>query len=182
MSATATSTTTIWAIDTAHTQVEFTAKHLMFTKVKGTLPVKSGTINWDEADFTNSSVEVVFDLANLSTSDEKRDAHLRSADFFDVENFGQATFTSTRVSPLKGDQFEVAGDLTIRGVTKPVVLKSTFNGTGKSPWGTEVASFSAETAINREDWGLTWNVGLETGGVLVGKEIKLAIESEAIKQ
>jgi polyisoprenoid-binding protein YceI len=182
MVAPAVTTTSVWAIDASHSLVEFTAKHLMFTKVKGTIPVSSGRIIRDEEDFTNSTVEVTLDVTRLASGDEKRDAHLRSADFFDVENHGEATFVSTHVSPLKGDEFVVTGDLTIRGVTRPVDLKATFNGVGKSPWGTEVGSFSAETTLNREDFGLTWNVGLEAGGVLVGKEIKLSIEAEAIKQ
>ncbi len=182
MSATTATTTTTWEIDAAHTDVEFLARHLMVTKVKGSIPVSSGQIVFNESDMTKSTVNVTFDLANITSRDEKRDAHLRSADFFDIEHYPQATFTSTKVTAIEGDQFSVTGDLTIRGITKPVTMKATFNGTSKSPWNTEVASFSAVTTINREDWGLTWNVGLESGGVLVGKEIKLSIEAEAIKQ
>jgi len=171
-----------WTIDPSHTLVEFSIKHMVFTTAKGKFTVAAGDVTWNEQNVADSSVKVTFDVASIATGDEKRDTHLRSADFFDAANHPQASFVSTKVVPQGGDGFLVQGDLTIRGIVKPVVLDATYNGRGKSPWGTEVAAFTAETKLNREDWGLTWNVGLETGGFVVGKDVKILIETELIKQ
>jgi polyisoprenoid-binding protein YceI len=170
--------TTTWTIDTTHSAVEFSVKHLMFAKAKGRFSTVTGAITLDSENVANSSVDVQIDTASVYTSEEKRDAHLRSADFFDVENFPVATFTSTSVA-ANGDHLTITGDFTLKGVTRPVVLKAEFNGQGTNPWGQLVLSYSATTKINRTDFGLTYNSALETGGVLVGEEVTITIEIEA---
>jgi polyisoprenoid-binding protein YceI len=174
-----------WVIDPAHTQVEFVAKHMMVTNVRGRFKAVNGTVNIDEANPAASTVDVTFDVASLETGDEKRDGHLRSADFFDVEKFPTMTFKSKRIefaNPNNQESFKIIGDLQIKDVTREVVLDVTSEGTGKTPWGTTVRGFSAHTAVNRKDFGLTWNVALETGGWLVGDQIKINIELETIQQ
>jgi polyisoprenoid-binding protein YceI len=173
---------TIWQIDPAHSTVEFAVKHMMVTTVKGQFTGISGTITLDEADLARSSVAVEIDAASVTTRDPQRDGHLRSADFFDVANHPKITFTSTRVEALGPDRLRVTGDLTIRGVTRPVVLDVTYHGRGVTPFGTTIVAFSAETTISRADFGLTWNVALEAGGVLVSDAVKISIEVEAIRQ
>jgi polyisoprenoid-binding protein YceI len=170
--------TTVWTIDPAHSVVEFSVKHMMFATAKGRFSDVSGTITVDNENIERSAVDVTIGAASIDTRDEKRDAHLRSADFFDAENHPTLTFTSTRVE-RDGDDLKVTGDLTIRGVTRPVVLEAEYNGQGVNPWGQQVLSYSAKTKINRKDFGLNWNAALETGGVLVGEEIKIQIEIEA---
>ncbi len=171
-------TTTTWTIDPAHSVVEFSVKHMVFATAKGRFSEFSGEINLDKDNVANSSVTVEIAAASVDTRDAKRDEHLRSADFFDVETYPLLTFTSTRVE-AKGDDLRVEGDLTIRGVTKPVVLEAEFNGQGTNPWGQQVISYSASTKINRKDYGLNWNAALESGGVLVSDEVKISIEIEA---
>jgi polyisoprenoid-binding protein YceI len=172
--------TTLWTIDPNHSTVEFSAKHMMFATVKGRFGSVSGTIDFDPANPTAGSVNVEIDAASVDTRVADRDKHLRSADFFDVENFPKLTFRSTRIEQ-KDDEFIVYGDLTIRDVTREVALETEFQGVGKSPWGQEVAGFEAKTKINRTDFGLTWNTALESGGVLVGDEIKINIYVEALR-
>lgn len=183
--ATVTSTapaTTTWELDPAHTLVEFSAKHMMITTVKGRFTEVSGTIHADEKDPSRSSVEATIKAASIDTRTEQRDQHLRSADFLDVEKYPKITFKSTRVEAVDKDHFRVIGDLTIRGTTRPVTLDTTFEGRGKDPWGGERAGFSATTKIDRREFGLTWNQALEAGGVLVGNEIKISIEVQAVKK
>ena len=174
-------TITHWRIDPAHSQVEFAARHMMFTTVKGRFTEVEGTLTLDEANPANSSVEVTIQAASISTSDDKRDGHLRSADFLDVENFPTLTFRSTRVEAKDDENLRLIGDLTIRGVTHEVTLDTVYNGRGVNPWGQAVAGFTAETTINRIDYGLTWNVALEAGGVLVSEKIKISIEVQAVE-
>lgn len=182
MSMAAATTTNTWVIDNSHSTVEFTVKHMMFAKVRGTFEQVSGVINFDEENIENSSVEVEIDTASISTGEAGRDDHLRNADFFDAENNPKITFKSTSVT-ADGDGFKVAGDLTMHGVTRGVVLDAELNGRGNSPMGGfEVISFSAETKINRADFGLTWNAALETGGVLVSEDVRISLEIEAIPQ
>ncbi len=181
MSTTQTALST-WTIDQSHSLAEFSVRHMMVSTTRGQFQTVEGTLQLDEADLTNSKVDVTIDTASLTTRDEKRDEHLRSADFFDVAQFPNITFTSTRIEKKSDEDYLVHGDLTIRGVTRPVVLKTEFNGFGTSPWGQSVAGFSADTEISRKDFGLEWNVALETGGVLVGDKVKIHIEVEAIKQ
>ncbi len=175
-------TRSTWTIDPAHSHVQFAVRHLVVSTVKGRFGHLSGTITLDEQHFAGSSVEVEIDAATIDTREEQRDAHLRSADFLDVERFPTITFRSTRVEPGRGDAFRIVGDLTIRGVTRQVVLEAEQIGRGTSPWGAEVIGFEATTKINRKDFGLTWNVALETGGVVVGDEIKIELQIEAAPQ
>ena len=176
---------TRWTLDPTHTLIEFSGKHMMFTTVKGRFGAFSGEIAVDEAHPERSSVRVEIDAASLDTRTEMRDTHLRSADFLDVEAFPTITFESTGVDlpagarARPGLQFRVNGDLTIRGTTRPVVLDAEFTGEGTGPFGNQIKAFAARTRVNRKDFGLTWNVALETGGVLVGDEIKIEIETQA---
>ncbi|HEY9427293.1 MAG TPA: YceI family protein [Gemmatimonadaceae bacterium] len=182
---TQTERTTTWKIDPAHTLVEFTAKHMMITNVRGRFVNVEGSIEVDENSPNDSSVSVELETASIDTGVEQRDQHLRSADFLDVENFPKVTFRSTKVEGASfepGKSFRVAGDLTIRGTTREVVFDATFEGRGRDPWGGERVSFSADTKIDRRDFGLTWNAALEAGGVLVGNELKIHVEAQAVLQ
>src|SRR3954454_15199665 len=171
---------TVWKLDPTHTIVEFSAKHLMITTVKGRITDIEGTIYADENDLTKSSVEATLNAASIDTRTEQRDNHLRSADFLHVEQFPVITFRSTRVEGDK-EEFKLIGDLSIRGVTREIALNVTFEGQTKDPWGGERIGFSASGKIDRRDFGLTWNQLLETGGLAVGNEIKISVEVEAIK-
>jgi polyisoprenoid-binding protein YceI len=174
---------TTWKIDPAHTLVEFTAKHMMITNVRGRFADVAGAIEVDEANPNKSSVTVELEAASIDTRVEQRDQHLRSADFLDAEKFPELTFRSTKVEGASfepGKSFRVTGDLTIRGTTREVVLEATFEGRGRDPWGGERVSFSADTKIDRRQFGLTWNTALETGGVLVGNDVKIHIEVQAV--
>jgi polyisoprenoid-binding protein YceI len=176
--------TSTWTIDATHTLVEFSAKHMMITTVKGRLSDVKGAIVVDEANPGASHVEVEAAAASLSTGVDQRDGHLRSADFLDVEQFPAITFRSTRIEgayTAPGDSFRVTGDLTIRGTTREVVLDATYEGRGKDPWGGERVSFAASGKIDRRDFGLTWNQALETGGILVGNDIRISVEVQAVK-
>ena len=166
-----------WDLDASHTSVEFLARHLMVAKVRGRFERFSGAITVADPP-ESSSVEVTIEAASVSSKDEQRDGHLRSADFFDVEQYPAITFRSTHVQGA-GSAWAVTGDLTMKDVTRPVVLDVEYHGLITDPWGNEKAVFSASTEVDREDWGLTWNVALEKGGVLVSKKIKLELEVEA---
>jgi polyisoprenoid-binding protein YceI len=168
-----------YTIDPTHTSVEFIGRHLMITKVRGRLPDVSGTITIDDEP-TRSHVEVEIQVATLDTGDAQRDDSLRSVDFFDVEHYPTITFRSTQVEPGTSETWMVTGDLTVRGVTRPVTLEVDFDGANASPFGDERIAFSATTDVNREDWGLTWNVALETGGVLVGKKVRIELNVQAV--
>ncbi|MFF5231232.1 YceI family protein [Dactylosporangium sp. NPDC000521] len=168
-------------IDPAHTRVSFVAKHLMVSKVRGGFTRATGTIVIAE-DPLQSHVEVEIDAASIDTGVADRDGHLRSADFLDAEKWPALTFKSTRVTGFSGGEFKLVGDLTIRDVTREVELDVEFEGHAKSPWGQEVIGFSATAEIDREDFGITWNQALETGGVLVGKKVKIEIGAEAVRQ
>jgi polyisoprenoid-binding protein YceI len=172
----------VYEIDGAHTSVEFVGRHLMITKVRGRFSEVRGEITIDEEP-TKSHVEVEIGVASVSTGNGDRDAHLTSGDFFDVEQYPTITFASTAVKPMRNNTWEVVGDLTVHGTTKPVTLQVDFDGGGASPFGDHRIGFSAATEINREDFGLSWNVALETGGVLVGKtaRIELAVQAIAAK-
>ena len=171
-----------WHIDPAHSHIQFSVRHMMISTVRGRFERFTGTIEADEQDPTRSRVEVQIDAASIDTRTPQRDADLRGPNFLDVEKYPTITFKSKRIERLDATHGRIIGDLTIRGVTKEVVLDVEYAGQAKSPWGTISAGFSARTKINRKDWGLTWNVALETGGVLVGDEITVEIEVELIKQ
>jgi polyisoprenoid-binding protein YceI len=174
-----------WQIDPAHTTIEFAVKHMTFTTVRGRFKSFTGAIKVDEQNPNNSKVEVDIDAASIDTGVADRDAHLRSADFLDVENHPRIVFTSTSVEGAHahaGDSFRVVGQLTIRGKMLEVTLSASFEGVGKDPWGHERAGFNALTEIDRREWGLMWNQALETGGLLVANTLKIEIEAQTIKQ
>lgn len=167
-----------WTVDQSHSTIGFEVKHMMVSKVKGQFNNYTADVEATElTDLTTASINFEFDVASINTNSEDRDNHLKSADFFSVEEFSKITFTSTNIVK-DGDDYKVTGDLTIKDVTKPVTFDVEFGGKGTNPWGVEVYGFEAEAKINREEFGLTWNAALETGGVLVGKDIKIKVELE----
>ncbi|MEO5680571.1 MAG: YceI family protein [Acidimicrobiales bacterium] len=170
-----------WSIDPSHSSVEFVVRHLVVSKVKGRFGTFAGTVSLDPAAPLAASVGATLQVASIDTGDAQRDTHLRSADFFDAETYPTITFRSTAVRQA-GDDFDVDGDLTIRGVTKPVSLRLEYNGTSPDPWGGTRAGFSGETELNRRDFGLDFDVKLDTGGALVGEKIKIHLEVETILQ
>lgn len=175
-------TTTTWNIDAAHSVAEFKVKHMMISNVKGQFTGVTGTLSLDEADVTNSRVEVSIDAASISTGDAQRDAHLKSAEFFDAEKFPVLTFKSTRVVSKANEELAVSGDLTIHGVTRNVEFKVEGpTAAAKDPWGKTRVGVSASTKINRKDFGLTWNATLETGGILVGDEVTITLDVQFVK-
>jgi polyisoprenoid-binding protein YceI len=179
-----TATVTRWTVDPTHTLVEFAARHMMITTVKGRFGEVSGTVIADGANSSDSAVEVTIDASSIDTRTEQRDAHLRSAEFLDVANHPTITFRSTRLDGTyaeAGDRFRLEGELTVRGVTKRVALAVTFEGTGTDPWGGERASFTAQATIDRRDFGLTWNQALEAGGLLVSNEIRLNLDVQVVR-
>ena len=171
-----------WTIDSAHTEVNFTVRHMMVSNVRGQFQKLSGTVEFDEAHPANSRVNVQIDAASVFTKDEKRDGHLKSPDFFDAEKYPYLTFKSKRIEVKDATHARLIGDLTIRDVTKQVTLDVEYNGQSKSPWGTISAGFSAKTTIKRKEWNLNWNVALETGGWLVGDDVHINVEIEIVKQ
>ena len=173
---------TTWKIDPSHSAARFTVRHLVVAKVHGAFTRWSGEIQLDDQDVRRSSVRVELEAASIDTREEKRDAHLRSADFFDADNHPTLTFTSTEVVAEAGKVTKVNGDLTIRGVTRPVTLEVEELGRAKDPWGGERVAYEAKTRINRSDFGLTWNMALEAGGVLVGDKIDITLEVQAVAQ
>lgn len=174
--------TSVWAIDASHSVVEFAVRHMVVSTTKGRFGAVSGTIVLDQADPRRSSVTAEIDAASIETHEPKRDEHLRSADFFDVASYPTITFRGTQVEPRGADRLRVVGELTIRGVTREVELDVELHGQATDPWGGTRAGFSARTAIDRKEFGLTWNQALETGGLLVSDQVKINLEIEAIKQ
>ena len=170
-----------WKIDSAHTSVEFAVRHLMITTVKGRFAEVSGAVTTDDNDPARGEVDITINAASIDTREAQRDAHLRSADFFEVEKYPVITFRSTRIEDAKGDRLTLVGDLTMHGVTKEVALDVTSEGRAKDPWGGERAGFTATGKVKRSEFGLTWNQLLETGGLAVGDEIKIAIDVELVK-
>jgi polyisoprenoid-binding protein YceI len=169
-----------YTIDPGHSSVSFTGRHLMVSKVRGRFNVEGGTVTIAENP-EQSSVEATINVRSVQSGELKRDEHLRSADFFDAETYPTITFRSTKVEDHGDGEFTLYGDLTVRDITKPVTLQGEYLGSSESPWNTSVIGFTAETEVNRKDWGLNWNVTLEAGGVLVGDKIKLVIDAEAVK-
>jgi polyisoprenoid-binding protein YceI len=168
-----------YAIDPAHTSVEFVGRHLMITKVRGRFPNVSGAIFIDDEP-ERSHVEVTIEVASIDTGNADRDGHLRSADFFDADKFPTIRFRSTKVEAGNLATWALTGDLTVRDVTRPITLQVDFDGASASPAGDERIAFSAAAEVDREDWGLTWNMGLETGGVLVGKKVRIELNVQAV--
>lgn len=171
-----------WQIDSSHSGIQFTVRHLVIAKVRGQFSRWTGALEAPGSDFARASLDVVIDASSIDTGAADRDAHLRSADFFDVERYPEITFKSTAVTPTAADHLRVNGALTVKGVTRDVVLDVEVLGQAKDPWGNERAAFSATTSIDRREFGLTWNQVLETGGVMVGERIDIAIDIEAVRQ
>ena len=169
---------TKYTVDASHSSVGFEVKHMMVSKVKGSFDSFTADVEAkDLADLTTAQITFELDVNSINTRNEDRDNHLRSADFFNAEEFGKITFKSADISGA-GENFTLTGDLTIRDITKPVTFEVEYGGKGVNPWGAEVYGFEASAKINREEFGLTWNAALETGGVLVGKDIKINVELE----
>lgn len=171
-----------WKIDTAHTQIQFSVRHMMISKVRGNFEKYSGKIDLDEKNPAATSLDVQIETSSVNTRESKRDAHLRSADFFNSEAFPYMNFKSKRVEVHDGNRAKLIGDLTIRDITHEVAMDVEFIGKAKSPWGATNAGFSAVTKINRKDWDLGWNKALESGGVLVGEEVEISIDLEIVDQ
>ena len=172
---------TQWRIDPSHSSVGFAVKHMMISTVRGHFSAVDGTVHADSTDWTRSTVELSIQSASIDTREDKRDAHLRSPDFFDAEAYPAITFKSTRIERVASDQYRLIGDLTIRGVTKPITLAVTDEGQGKDPWGGARAGFSVSGTLDRRAFGLNWNQALELGGWLVGNDIKLEIDVQLVK-
>jgi polyisoprenoid-binding protein YceI len=170
-----------WTLDPAHSAVTFSAKHMMITTVRGSVAIRDFSLDFDPRDIPASSVRVSLGAASIDTGQDARDQHLRSADFLDTETHPTIDFVSTRIEPA-GDDYRIHGDLTIRGVTRPVVLAAEFGGTVPNMQGGTRAAFSAIATIDREDFGLTWNVALEQGGWLVSRAIKVEMDIAAVSQ
>ncbi|MBB5119094.1 polyisoprenoid-binding protein [Streptomyces eurocidicus] len=170
----------VWKVDAGHTEVGFVGRHFMLTKVRGRFTSVDATVEVGERP-EDSKVTAVIEMKSVDSGDQTRDDHLRSADFFDVEKYPKATFTSTSVA-WQGTAGTMTGDLTIKDVTRPVTLKVDYLGYARDPWDNDRAVFSASGKVNREDWGLTWNMALEAGGILVSKEIELSLDLETIRQ
>lgn len=169
-----------WQIDNAHTHVGFSVKHMMVTTVRGQFKAYRGTVNLDAKDFTRSSFEGEIDVASVDTGNTDRDNHLRTGDFFDAPNHPKITFKSIRIEPKEDGEYVVHGNITIRGVTKPIALDVEYLGTSKNPYGKTVAGLSVRGSLNRKDFGVNFNAVLETGGVAVGEKVKLEVDVEAV--
>lgn len=173
--------TTTWMLDPAHTGLEFGVKHLMISTVRGRFGEVEGTLILDESNPAASKIEVSIPVKSIDTRAEQRDAHLRSGDFFDAERFPTITFRGKRIEGSITGEFRLVGDLTIRDITREITLDVKANGRGRDPWGNEKIAFEARGKLRRNDFGLTWNQTLETGGVLVGEEIRLTIDAQFLK-
>ena len=175
-------TVTTWKLDPAHSVAEFKVKHMMISNVKGTFTGLSGVLRLNEEDRTQSIVEVSIDVATIKTGDDQRDGHLKGADFFEVEKYPAMTFKSTNIDSTGGADYEVTGDFTLHGVTKPVTFSvEDVSEPSKDPWGNHRIGLSATAKINRRDFGLVWNSALETGGILVGEDVTITLEVQFIK-
>lgn len=173
---------TTWSVDPAHSEIGFKVKHMMITNVSGSFGKFDVSVETVDDDFTTANINFTADVSSISTASIDRDNHLKSADFFDAENFPQLKFVSTKMEKKDDENFVLHGDLTIRDVTKPVKLNVELGGIGKDPWGNEKAGFTISGKINRTDFKLNWNAALETGGVLVSEEVKLQAEVQLIKK
>lgn len=170
-----------WSIDPTHSEIGFKVKHMMFTNVSGKFNTFEATIENEDDKFETSKISFSADVNSISTNNTDRDNHLRSADFFDVEKFAKLSFVSTDIVKVDENNFKVSGDFTIKDLTKNITLDAEYSGLMKDPWGNTKAGFALEGKINRKDFGLTWNAALETGGVLVGEDVKLLIEVQLVK-
>lgn len=173
---------TNWIIDPTHSEIGFKVKHLMITNVKGSFKDFNALVSTTGEDFSTSGISVQINPASVDTGVADRDTHLKSPDFFDVENFKEITFAGGRLTKTGDDNFTLQGDLTIKGVTRPVTLEAEFSGMMTDPWGNKKAGFVVTGKINRKDWGLNWNAALETGGVLVSEEVRINCEVQLVRQ
>lgn len=171
-----------WEIDSSHSSIHFSVRHLVIAKVRGQFARWSGALVVPDGDFTKATVEALIDPSSIETGVADRDAHLKSPDFFDVAQFPEVVFKAARVEPKAGDELRLVGELTIKGITREIPLDVERLGEVKDPWGNDRAAFSAKAAIDRKEFGLTWNQVLETGGVAVGDRVNLEIEVEAVRQ
>lgn len=171
-----------WEIDSSHSSIHFSVRHLMIAKVRGQFSKWTGTLQVPEGDFRKAGLTVTIDAASIDTGVADRDAHLKSADFFEVEKFPEITFKALETKPAGSGRFDLLGQLTIKGITQPVTLSVEEAGRATDPWGNTRAVFSAKTSVSRKEFGLTWNQALETGGVMVGDHIEIEIDVEAVKQ
>ena len=171
-----------WSIDTTHSQITFTVRHMVFAKVRGRFGKWTGTLQLDPQDLGRSQVAVTIDAGSIDTADQQRDGHLKSPDFLDVAQFPELKFQSRRVETRGEGKARIVGDLTLHGVTREVTLDAEVSGRGKDPWGNERTGFSATTAVDRTDFGLKWNQALEAGGLLVGTKVDIDIDLQAVKQ
>ncbi len=171
-----------WEIDPAHSSARFSIRHMMISNVQGEFGKVTGTVNWDEAEVTKSTVEATIDATTINTREPKRDGHLKSPDFFDVAKYPTITFKSTSVKKVGADRLAIKGELTMHGVTKPVTLDATYTNEVKDPGGNTRRGASARTKLNRKDFGLKWNQTVEGGGVLVGDEVDIALDLELVKK
>jgi polyisoprenoid-binding protein YceI len=174
--------TTKWILDAAHSELGFKIKHLMITNISGSFKTFQAEAKTEDEDFSTAKINVTVDMASITTNNEQRDGHLRNSDFFEVEKHPELKFNSTKLEEVDGGMFVLYGDLTLKGVTKPVKLDVEFSGVTKDPWGTERAGFSLAGKIKRSDWGINFNSLLETGGVALGDEVKINAEVQLVKQ
>ena len=170
-----------WNIDTTHSGINFSIRHMVVAKVRGRFAKYSGAIALDEGDFTRSVVEATIDAASIDTGTAQRDTHLRSPDFFDVDRFPEIRFKSTRIEKLNDERYRVVGDLTIRDVTREIALEAEYGGRATDPWGNERVGFVAKASVDRKDFGLRWNQALEAGGVLVGDRVDIELEVQGVR-
>jgi len=173
--------TTKWSIDPTHTEIGFKVKHMMFTNVSGKFVSYDATITTEDDNFENANIEFSADINSINTNNADRDNHLKSGDFFDAENYPKLTFKSTSLTK-NGDDYELTGDLTLKGVTKSVTLPAEISGLMKDPWGNTKVGINIDGKINRKDWGLNYNAALEAGGVLISEDVRLNIELQLVKQ
>ena len=171
-----------WEIDSSHSSLHFSVRHLVIAKVRGAFARWSGAVQVPDGDFSKATVAVTIDASSIETGVADRDGHLKSPDFFDAAQYPELRFVGKRVQRRSGDEIDVIGDLTIKGITREVVLRVEQHGQAKDPWGNVRAAFTATTTIDRKDFGLTWNQALETGGVLVGDKVEIEAEIQAVKQ
>lgn len=173
---------TNWVLDPTHSELGFKIKHLMISNVSGSLKDFKAEVEMDETDFTTAQINLTAEMTSITTNNEQRDSHLRTSDFFEVEKYPELKFRSTRVEKLDNENFALHGELTLKGVTKPVALNVAYNGIAKDPWGGERAGFLVTGKINRSEWGVNFNSVLETGNVALGEEVKINGELQLVKQ
>ncbi len=173
---------TKWLLDPMHSELQFKIKHLMISNVSGSFKSFNAEVVTEEEDFSTAVIKLTAEMASISTNNEQRDAHLRNSDFFEVEKYPELKFISTKIEERDSDTYALHGELTLKGVTKPVKLNVEFNGIAKDPWGSERAGFLVTGKINRTDWGVSFNSILETGGVALSEEVKINAELELVKQ